>query len=163
MYIVNKIRIYNTYIILFICLINILFSYYLKYFFNLQICIVCFILLTLFKLIFIISLFNIFLKKYKYAFLIIQLIACIIGIYLSIKKILIKKTFIKDVNCMSFLENIVNKVHIKNITDLFSIKWQQCGTFKQYFIGIQIEFYVLFSLILILLFIFLSFKNFQIK
>ena len=145
--------------VIIICLVNITFSFLLSAFLKEEPCVVCLSLMFLFILCLTISVLNIFFYKYQVLFSVSNMIISLLGIYIANKKIFFHDRYgIKDVHsCTSEFETLYN---IKNmIIKIYNNNIQECSVKKSFFLGIQIEYYVIFSFFIIFLFSLLEMKK----
>ena len=134
---------YILYTIIIITFNNIIFSYILKIVFNLQTCIICYLLLISFKIIMICAIINLFVDKYKLIFIFIKTIFTMLALFLCINKIFFEKNAMLESNCISMIDSFV---HLDNIFKNLNF---DCHIIKNYFLGIQLEVYILITLIII--------------
>ena len=143
----------HLYSIITICLINIIFSYIIKYYLNLSPCIACLILLGIFFFILILSLIINFIdyKKISYFLITNNIFSSILGIYISFNKIFINnQKFIEIKSCTGILDSIDILNKIQKFFIYISQTSNFCSLDRKYFLGIQFEWYIMASFFLII-------------
>ena len=139
-----------------ICFLNISSSIFLNMFHETLPCVSCLILISIFFLIFVSVLLQKFFYNNKVFFNCTSIFFSLIGIYVSMNKLLFhqEKYRVTIKSCIGNMEDLFN---IQYLISFISDNIQQCHISKSYFLGLQIEYYILFSFSSIIL---ICIKNF---
>ena len=140
----------KTYFLIIICLINITYSIVSNIFFGNRPCVSCVLILIFFNFILLFSILSLWFTKRRLIFYINNILISILGIYVATSKIFFKKNiFSFNVkSCSGYLDYIFN---IKYFVSLVMEGIKDCHISKQYLLGIQIEYYIIFFFLVIII------------
>lgn len=134
--------------VIFLCIFNIICSLVLNLYFKEKACVSCYLLIFFFIVILFVSIIYVHQKKHKVFFFIVNGIFSILGCYVVLNKLAFyKKKYIFNIqSCTGGLDGFLN---IKNIIRFFFEGAADCKLEKLFFLGIQIEYYILISFFII--------------